>query len=73
MFFMSLEAQNRELQIFLEPQKQRNKVENAGKERDILSQILSLDPFLFPRTISCSFFIHFEQFQRLQMRYFTNV
>ena len=47
MFFMSLEAQNRELQMFLETQKQRNKVENAGKERDILSQILSLDPFYF--------------------------
>ncbi len=47
MFFMSLEAQNRKLQMFLEPQKQRNKVENAGKERDILSQILSLDPFYF--------------------------
>jgi hypothetical protein len=44
---MSLEAQNRELQMFLEPQKQRNKVENAGKERNILSQILSPDPFYF--------------------------
>ncbi len=32
---MSLEAQNRELQMFFEPQKQKNKVENAGRERVI--------------------------------------
>ncbi len=35
MFFMSMEAQNRELQMFSEPQKQRNKTENVGRERMI--------------------------------------
>jgi hypothetical protein len=32
---MSLEAQNTELQMFFEPQKQRNKVENVRRERVI--------------------------------------
>jgi hypothetical protein len=32
---MSLEVQNKELQFLFEPQKQWNKVENAGKERVI--------------------------------------
>jgi hypothetical protein len=32
---MSLEAQNKELQVFFEPQKQRNKAENARRERVI--------------------------------------
>jgi Na+/melibiose symporter-like transporter len=40
------------------------------RKNDILSQILSLDPLLFLTIISCSFFIHFERFQKLQMRYF---
>ncbi len=44
---MSLEGQNKKLQMFFEPQKQRNKTENARKERNILSQILFLDPFYF--------------------------
>jgi hypothetical protein len=29
---MSLEVQNKELQTFFEPQKQRNKVDNATRE-----------------------------------------
>jgi hypothetical protein len=32
---MSLEAQTKELQIFFEPQKQRNKAENAGRGKMI--------------------------------------
>jgi hypothetical protein len=40
---MSLEAQNIELQMFFEPQKQRNKAKNIGKDSDILS----LDPLYF--------------------------
>ncbi len=35
MFFMSLEAQNRKLQMFFEPQKQRNKAKNARREKVI--------------------------------------
>jgi len=34
-FFMSLEVENKELQMFFEPQKQRNKAKNAGRERMI--------------------------------------
>jgi hypothetical protein len=34
-FFMSLETQNKKLQMSFEPQKQRNKAENAGRERMI--------------------------------------
>ncbi len=42
---MSLEGQNKELKMFSEPQKQRNKAENAQKRKnDILSQIFSLNP-----------------------------
>jgi len=44
---MSLEAQNRELQMFFEPQKQRNKAKTARRESDILPKILSLDPLYF--------------------------
>jgi len=44
---MSLETQNKELQMLFQLQKQRNKVENAKRESDILSQILSLDPLYF--------------------------
>jgi hypothetical protein len=48
MFYISLEAQNKELQLFIEPQKQRNKAKNARNERVIfLSQILFLDPIYF--------------------------
>ncbi len=50
---MSLEMQNGELQMFFESQKQRNKIENVGRESDILFQILSLDPPFLPTTISC--------------------
>jgi hypothetical protein len=32
---MWLEAQNKELQMFFKPQKQKNKIENARKERMI--------------------------------------
>ncbi len=32
---MSLEVQNKKLQMFFEPQKQSNKVKNAGRERVI--------------------------------------
>jgi len=32
MFLMSLEVQNKELQMFFEPQKQKNKVENTRRE-----------------------------------------
>jgi hypothetical protein len=32
---MSLEMQNGELQMFFESQKQRNKIENVGRERVI--------------------------------------
>jgi hypothetical protein len=32
-FFMSLEAQNKELQMFFELQKQRNKVENTHEDK----------------------------------------
>jgi hypothetical protein len=42
---MSLEGKNKELHMFFEPQKQRNKAENAQKRKnDILSQILFLNP-----------------------------
>jgi hypothetical protein len=44
---MSLEAQNRELQMFFEPQKQRNKAKTTRRESDILPKILSLDPLYF--------------------------
>jgi hypothetical protein len=30
---MSLKAQNKELQVFFEPQKQRNKIKNAKKNK----------------------------------------
>jgi hypothetical protein len=41
---MSLEMQNKKLQMFFEPQKQRNKAKNAGERK---SDILSLDPLYF--------------------------
>jgi hypothetical protein len=44
---MSLKAQNKELQMFFEPHKQRNKADNARRESDILFQILSLNPLHF--------------------------
>jgi len=66
---MSLEAQNIELQMFFEPQKQRNKVKNARKEREIFCLKFSLwTPFTFSNYILL-FLIHFERFQRLKMRY----
>jgi hypothetical protein len=40
---MSLEVQNKELQMFFELEKQRNKVKNIGREK----VILSLDPLYF--------------------------
>jgi hypothetical protein len=69
MSLMSLEAQNRKLQMFFEPQKQGNKVENTRREKVIFCLKFCLYTPLIPTTISCSFLIHFERFQRLQMRY----
>jgi hypothetical protein len=53
---MSLEVQNRDLQMFFEPQKQRNKTKNTGRESDILSQILSLDSPYFQQL----YLVHFS-------------
>jgi len=53
---MSLEVQNRDLQMFFEPQKQRNKTKNIGRESDILSQILSLDSPYFQQL----YLVHFS-------------
>jgi hypothetical protein len=45
---MSLEAQNRELQMFFEPQKTKEQSkEHKKRKSDILSQILFLDPLYF--------------------------
>jgi hypothetical protein len=66
---MSLETQNRKLQISFEPKKQRNKAKNARKEEVTFCLKFCLYPPLFLITISCSILIHFEQFQRLHMRY----
>jgi hypothetical protein len=61
--------QNKEFQLFFEPQKQRNKVDNEGKERVIFCLNFCLwTPFTsnnYILLISHSF----ERFQRLQMRY----
>jgi hypothetical protein len=54
---MSLEVQNGKLQMFFEPQKQRNKVENAWRER-----VIFWAPLLLV-TICCSFLIHFSDFE----------
>jgi hypothetical protein len=60
-----LEAQNKELQMFFKPQKQRNKAKKQEeKEWYFVSKLL-----LFSTTISCSFLIHFERSQRLQICY----
>jgi hypothetical protein len=53
--------------MFFELQKQRNKAENIGKEKVIFC-LMSLDPLYFYQ-LYLVFFIHFEQFQRLQMHY----
>jgi hypothetical protein len=51
---MLLEAQNRELQMLFEPQKQTK--ECKKKKNDILSQILSLNPLYFQQL----YFVHFS-------------
>jgi hypothetical protein len=45
---MSMEAQNRELQMFFEPKKQRKKAKNARRERVIFClKFLFVDPLYF--------------------------
>jgi hypothetical protein len=65
-----LEGQTKEIQMFFEFEKQRNKAKKIHEEKKwyFVSNFVSRPP-LFLTTISCSFFIHFERFQRLQMHY----
>jgi hypothetical protein len=65
---MSLKAQNRELQMFLQPQKAKKKTQELKVWYFVLNLVFRPPPLLLA-TICCLFFTHFEQFQRLQMRY----
>ncbi len=68
-FYVIGSAKPRTTNVLWTSKKKEQNREHRKRKSDILPQILSLDPPLLLTIISCSFLIHFEQFQRLQMCY----